>query len=145
MTDAREYLMYFKKAEAIIELKVKQLQNLQDRLSCISAPLEKEQVSHTRNVAILADTIAMIVDMQKEIDRQTSEVVKRKREAYALMDRIKPESSSILIDHYFNGMSLMTISKSIHLTKRTVQRKLNDAIIEFQGIPNDSTEKLFRP
>ena len=139
MTDAREYLMYFKKAEAIIELKVKQLQNLQDRLSCISAPLEKEQVSHTRNVAILVDTIAMIVDMQKEIDRQTSEVVKRKREAYALMDRIKPESASILIDHYFNGMSLMTISKSIHLTKRTVQRKLNDAIIEFQGVLNDST------
>ena len=99
MTDAREYLMYLKKAEAIIELKVKQLQNLQDRLSCISAPLEKEQVSHTRNVAILADTIAMIVDMQKEIDRQTNEVVKRKREAYALMDRIKPESASILIDH----------------------------------------------
>ena len=139
MTDAREYLMYFKKAEAIIELKVKQLQNLQDRLSCISAPLEKEQVSHTRNVAILADTIAMVVDMQKEIDRQTNEVVKRKREAYSLMDRIKPESASILIDHYFNGMSLMTISKSIHLTKRTVQRKLNDAIIEFQGILNDST------
>ena len=139
MTDAREYLMYFKKAEAIIELKVKQLQNLQDRLSCISAPLEKEQVSHTRNVAILADTIAMIVDMQKEIDRQTSEVVKRTREAYALMDRIKPESASILIDHYFNGMSLMTISKSIHLTKRTVQRKLNDAIIEFQCILNGST------
>ena len=139
MSDAREYLMYFKKVEAIIELKVKQLHNLQDRLSCISAPLEKEQVSHTRNVAILADTIAMIVDMQKEIDRQTSEVVKRKREAYALMDRIKPENASILIDHYFNGMSLMTISKSIHLTKRTVQRKLNDAIIEFQGILNDST------
>ena len=76
MVNAREYLGYFRVAESRIELKIKQIQSLQDRLCCISIPMDKEQVSHTKSVEIMAETIAMIVDMQKEIDQQTSAILR---------------------------------------------------------------------
>ena len=136
MTDAKDYLQYFRTAEARIDLKIRQLESLQDRLCSISAPMEKEQVSHTRNVDIMADTVAMIVDIQKDIDQQTSEVFRRKREAYRLLDQIDPDSASLLIAHYFNGLSVMGVGKTIHVTKRQAQRRLNTAIEKFQSVLN---------
>ena len=101
MINAREYLESFRTDESRIELKLKQMQNLQDHLCSVSSFMVNEQVSHTRNVSVMADTMATIVDMQKEIDQQTSEIVKRKHEAYLLLDQIKPENAAILIDYYF--------------------------------------------
>ena len=138
MVDAREYLSYFRVAESRIRLKIKQVQSLQDRLCSISVPMDNEQVSHTRNVEILAETISIIVDMQKEIDQQTSAILQRKHEAYLLLDRIKPENAAILMDRFFDGKTILKISQAIHVTKRQAQRRLNEAIEEFQVVLNDA-------
>lgn len=65
---------------------MRQIQKLRDRLLSTSAPMDKEQVSHTTNVSVMADTIAMIVDMQKEVEAQTVEYLKQKWEAMKLLD-----------------------------------------------------------
>ena len=136
MIDAHDYLQYFRIAESQIELKIKQIKNLQDRLYSISAPIDKEPGSHTRNVTVMADTTAIIIDMQKEIDQQTSAILQRKREAFLLLDQIKPENAAVLMDRYFNRKTILNISHSIHVTKRQTLRKLNDAIEEFQTVLN---------
>ena len=136
MIDAHDYLQYFSIAESQIELKIKQIKNLQDRLYSISAPIDKEPSSHTRNVTVMADTTAIIIDMQQEIDQQTSAILQRKREAFLLLDKIKPENAALLMDRYFNRKTILNISHSIHVTKRQTQRKLNDAIEEFQTVLN---------
>ncbi len=138
MVDARTYLTSFKTAEARIELKLKQIQRLEDRLCDISAPLGNEHVSHTRNYSVMADTVAMIVDIQKEIDQQTSEIFKKRQEAYRLLDQIKPQSAEILIEHFIYGKTLVCISQMTQITKRQIQRRLHDAIIEFQAILEDT-------
>ena len=86
MTDARKYLESFRIQESRIQLKTEQVQSLQERLTSITAPMDKEQVSHTKNVGIMADTVAMIVDIQRESDQQTADLYRRKREAYQLLD-----------------------------------------------------------
>ena len=136
MIDAREYLNYFRIAESRIELKAKQIQSLQDRLLSLSPVLDQEHVSHTKNVAVMADTIAIITDIQRDIDQQTSEIFQQKREAYQLLDQINPENAALLMDRYFNRKTILNISHSIHVTKRQTQRKLNDAIEEFQAVLN---------
>ena len=136
MIDAREYLSYFRIAESRIELKAKHIQSLQDRLLSLSPVLDQEHVSHTKNVAVMADTIAIITDIQRDIDKQTSEIFQRKREAYQLLDQINPENAALLMDRYFNRKTILNISHSIHVTKRQTQRKLNDAIEEFQAVLN---------
>ena len=80
----------------------------------------------------MADTIAIITDMQRDIDQQTSEVFQRKREAYQLLDQISPENAAILIERYFDGKTVRTISQMIHVTKRQAQRRINEAIEELQ-------------
>ena len=138
MINAREYLESFRTDESRIELKLKQMQNLQDRLCSISTFTINEPVSHTKNVSVMADTMATIVDMQKEIDQQTSEIVKRKHEAYLLLDQIKPENAAILIDYYFEKKTITAIGCAIHLEKRQTYRKLSEAISELQIILDSS-------
>ena len=78
MIDAREYLHSIRLADSRIQLKIQQVQRLKDRLLSVSMPADKEQVSHTKNVEIMAETIAMIVDKQKEIDQENKEITKQK-------------------------------------------------------------------
>lgn len=47
MIDAREYLHSFRIADSKIQLKIQQVQKLNDRLLSLTAPMDKEQVSHT--------------------------------------------------------------------------------------------------
>ena len=138
MNDAREYLEYFRTTEAKIKLKIKQIQSLQDRLLSLSPSLEQEHVSHTKNVAVMADTIAIITDIQRDIDQQTSEIFQRRREAYQLLDQISPENATILIARYFDGKTVQGISQMIHVTKRQAQRRINDAIEELKGVLNEN-------
>ena len=102
IVDYCSYLESIKRDELRIGLKLKLIQNLHDQLCSISGSVADEQVSHTRNVSVMADTMATIIDMQNEIDHQTNEIVKRKQKAYLLLDQINPESAAILVDFYFN-------------------------------------------
>ncbi len=130
--DAREYLRSFKVAETRIQLKARQAKDLQDRLLSISAPIDKEVVSHTPNVGIMADMVAMIVDMQKEIELQTADILRRKREVYLLLNKIDPEKASLLIDHFIEKKSLSEIGKIRHIERRWVKRRIASAIADFQ-------------
>ncbi len=138
MIDAREYLNYFRIAETRIILKIKQIKSLQGHLLALSPSLAQEHVSHTKNVTIMADTIAIITDIQRDIDQQTSEIFQRKREAFQLLDQISPENAAILIERYFDGKTVQAICQIIHVTKRQAQRRINEAIEELQGVLNGS-------
>ena len=137
MIDAREYLQSFRKKESKLQLKLKQLHYLQGKLYSISLPAEQEHVIHTKNVSVMADTIAIIVDMQREINQQTYEIMQKKHEAYMLLDKIKPENAALLLDHYFDGETILSISQRIQKTKRQTQRRMNNAVAEFQAALNE--------
>ena len=134
MTDAREYLRSFRLAESRIQLKTRQVKDLQDRLLCISAPMDKEMVSHTPNVGVMADTIAMIIDLQNEIDQQAAEIVNQKRELFRMLDQIDPEYATLLTEHYLDGMSFVEIGRIHGYERRWAKRRIAKAIEEFQEI-----------
>ena len=82
----------------------------------------------------MADTIAMMIDIEKEVDQQTSEYLKAKREALRLLERIKPESATILVERYFEGKTFIEIGKIIFVTERQAQRRCKAATREFQRV-----------
>ena len=108
--------------------------------------MDKEQVSHTTNVSVMADTIAMVVDMQKEVDSRASELLKEKWKAMKLMEQIRPESSEILTARYFEGKTFPEIGHEMFVTERQAQRKEKEAIWEFQRVPdqNDPVEAWWK-
>ena len=136
MTDAKDYLKSFKREEAIIQLKSRQLQSLRDRLQSISVPMDKEQVSHTKNVEVMSETIALIVDMEKEIDQQTTKLIESKRKAYRLFDKINPNSAVLLMDRYMEGKKNSMICEERFITDRHLRRLMSEAIRELQIILN---------
>ena len=138
MVDAREYLTYIKLTESRIDLKLKQIQTLEERLQNISPHMDSEYVSHTRNNDIMGDTVAVIIDIQKQIDRQTSEISKNKQEAFRIFDQMTPKYAEVLMEFYINRKTLQCISITNQITVRQVQRRLHDAIAEFQKILNES-------
>ena len=125
--NALEYLKSFRLAESRIQLKTRQVKDLQDRLLCISAPMDKEVVSHTPNVGVMADTIAMIVDLQKEIDQQAAIIIHQKRELFLLLDQIDPDYATV-------GKSFVEIGKIHGYERRWAKRRMSKAVAQLQEI-----------
>ena len=81
MMDAKKYLKSFETEESLLQLKIRQLQGIQNRLKSLTTPMGKEVVSHTPNVGTMSETVALLIDMQQEIDLLTMAIMQRKREA----------------------------------------------------------------
>ena len=81
----------------------------------------------------MADTIAIITDIQRDIDQQTSEIFQRKREAFQLLDQISPENAAVLIERYFDGKTVQAICQMIHVTQRQAQRNCRSAAPDNQN------------
>lgn len=138
MIDAREYLQFFRDIGARIRMKENQLQDIRDRLSNISPQMDGELVSHTRNVGVMGDRIAILVDMREELEQQVADLYCREQEAYRLLDQISPEGAGILTEYYFKRKSLTECGMVYHIAKRQAQRRLNEAIAEFQTVLSKS-------
>ncbi len=134
MIDAKEYLESFRTEEARIQLKVKQLQVLEDRLHTTTVPIDTERVSHTKTTDAMAETIAIVIDLQEEINMQKCQLAEAKRDAFRLLDQISPDSASILISRYFMGMTIKQIGKTLYSSRTQTYRRLQGALSEFQEI-----------
>lgn len=61
MIEAKKYLKSFKTRENKIALKIARVKALRDKPTSLSVPMDKEQVSHTKNVSIMADNLDVIL------------------------------------------------------------------------------------
>lgn len=134
MIEAKKYLKSFKARENKISLKIERVKALRDKLTSLSVPMDKEQVSHTKNVSIMADIIAMIADIEKEIDQQSCELVEAQKEAFRFLDQIPSESASYLINRFFVGMTITEIGRLTFSSERSTYRRVQNALAEFQAV-----------
>ena len=141
MIDAREYLESIRESELRLQMRQRQLQTMKDRLLCITPAMDQELVSHTRNVGRMTDSIAMILDMEKEIDQETREFILVKKKALSLMNLIAPEHSEVLIQRFFEAKTFPEIGRILFVTERQAQRKLKEAVAEYQRVLNDSESR----
>ena len=134
MIDAKEYLESFRTEEARLQLKMKQLQLLEDRLQTTTVPIDKERVSHTKTADAMAETIAIVIDLREEINLQKCQLAETKRDAFRLLDQISPDSASILISRFFMGMTIKQIGRTLYLSRSQTYRRLQGALSEFQVV-----------
>ena len=134
MMDARQYLESLADARERIKLNKERVQKLHESLTTLSAPMDKEQVSHTKNVAVMADTIARIIDMEKEIDKQTEALYGMQQQARIYLNMLKPMNARVLTLHYIDGMLYENIGKEIGYASSTVFLIRKNAIQELQDV-----------
>ena len=140
MIKAFDYLDSIRAMEARIQLKTRQAQHLRDTMSNITAPMDNEQVSHTRNVSTMADTMAMVLDLEEEISELKNTQTKRRKEILTILDQMKPEHASVLSGRFIEGKSTKELGNIMFLSMRQIERRLNDALDAFQLILNDIIE-----
>ena len=138
MMKAFDFLDSIRTMEIRIQIKTRQAQHLRDTMSNITAPMDKEQVSHTKNVSALQDTMAMVLDIENEIKELRSIVAKRQKEVLTLLDRMNAENANVISCRFIEGKSLKELGKILFLSRRQTERRMNDALDEFQNLLNQT-------
>ena len=134
MMNAREYLDSIAVAGKRIKLKEERVQQLRESLTSVSAPMDKEQVSHTRNVSAMADSIARIIDMQHEIDQQLDHLHQLRQEAMRYFDQLDPQYSQMLTLKYYDDLTVSQIEKRLLYSRSSVFRILGEATDALQTL-----------
>ena len=138
---AREYLQTILDAGKRIQIKQDEVKRLHESLTSLSISTDKEQVSHTRNVSLMSDTISRIVDMEHEIDQQLNALYSLHREAAKYFDHLRPEYAKVLIDRYIRGMTIPDLMKTYNYCRRNVYRIIDSATNELQMLFNKLGEE----
>ena len=140
MLKAFDYLDSIRTMEKKIQLKIRQAQHLRDSLGNITAPMDKERVSHTTNVSTIADTMAMILGIEEEISELRNSMCKRQREILTILDKMEPEYATVLSGRFIEGKSVKELGVVLFLSRRQIERRMIDALAEFQIKLNDLIE-----
>ena len=120
MSEAKEYLEQIKWYDVLIDSKLEELATLNSVVKRITPVMNTTGGgSGTGNQDRLGDTIAKIVDLQEEINRDVDMFVDMKREVYALLKKIKnPDHYLVLHKRYVQYESLERITIEMGYTHR---------------------------
>ena len=89
MSEAKEYLEKIKWYDVLIDSKLEELANLNSIVKRITPVMNTTGGGASGNQDKLGDTIAKIIDLQQEINRDVDMFVDRKREAVKLLKQVK--------------------------------------------------------
>ena len=122
MSEAKEYLERIKWYDVMIDSKLEELQNLQAVAKRITPAMKPSGGSGGNGSQDkLGDTMAKIVDLQEEINRDVDIFVDMKREAAALLKKVKrPDYFKVLHKRYVLYESFERIATEMEITYRGV-------------------------
>lgn len=99
--EAKEYLERIKWHDVMIDSKLEELERLNSLVKRITPVMSATSGAGGGNQDRLGDTVAKIVDLRAEINRETDSFINLKREATALLKKIsKPEYYQVLHKRY---------------------------------------------
>lgn len=139
MSEAKEYLERIKWYDVLIDSKLEELATLNSMVGRITPVMNTTGGGVSGNQDKLGDTIAKIVDLQSEINRDVDMFVDMKREASVLLKKIKqPEFFQVLHKRYILGESLERITADMGYTHRGMCYLHGRALQAFGKVLEDS-------
>lgn len=134
---AREYLENIKKLDALIDTKLQEIATLEAKTQKITVAYEGEAVKSSGSQDKMADTIAMIVDLQSEISKDMEKYTTAKSNVLQVMNMMQnPEYIKVLYKRYFEYKTWEEIACELNFSYKWVcvlhGRALNvmDSILE---------------
>lgn len=85
-------------------------------------------------------TMAMILDIEEEISELRNSMCKRQREILTILDKMEPEYATVLSGRFIEGKSVKELGVVLFLSRRQIERRMIDALAEFQIKLNDLIE-----
>ena len=121
MSEAKEYLERIKWYDVLIDSKLEELATLNGMVKRITPVMNTTGGGVSGNQDKIGDTIAKIVDLQEEINRDVDIFVDMKKEASKLLKKVKrPEFFQVLHKRYILYESFEQIAMEMKQTYRNV-------------------------
>lgn len=136
---AKEYLLQIRNIDRKIENKQLQLDSLYDMAKSITVTPKEIDIQTSPALDPMGDTIAKIVDLQDELNRDIDRYVDMKLEAMRLINQMdNPDHANILIRRYINYDSWQDIADLMGISRQAVDKKHGISLVEFQRLVDKS-------
>lgn len=132
---AQEELQKILLDDAKINSKLEELEQLNALATKVTAAMDCEVVSRTRNTDTLGDTITKIIEMQHEINRLIDSYVDRKAHFSKIIDSLNSAMQiRVLYGHYYAGKSFQQIADDLGYSRRNICYIHGDALRAVENI-----------
>lgn len=139
MVDAKEFLSRVKLIDARINMKLDDLAQTKAMALKVTQTLRQDSVSGGGSHDKVGDTVAKIVDLERDIDKAIDNWIEFKREVSEVIDRLDNANQiEVLYKHYFGEwdekeerpyyLSLEEIAVEMHMSYRNVCYIHGDAL-----------------
>ncbi len=137
--NAREFLGRAYMLEARIDSKTEQLKHLRALTQNTTAVYGREGVSHSRHTDRMADLVARIADMEKQVSESIEKLISIKQEILDAIGRIDEcKLQTVLELRYLNMKSWNEISAIMYTGKTNLYRLHKKALTRLQEILDHS-------
>lgn len=111
---AKNFLNKIKELDLLIDEKLADVEMLKSRLTNVTASCEGERVQTSMQGDKFADTVAKIVDLQNNINRDIDKLIDYKAVARELIEKLDDDLlKNIMYKRYFRGCTFEEIAVSI--------------------------------
>lgn len=133
--DAKEYLRSIKKADAVINEKLKELDQLRGMRYKLTQTLKPVMVSGGGSHGGFTDASDRLIDLEREIDKDIDGFVDMKREAGALLAKLEnSQHYQVLHKHYVMFETFEQIAVDMGYTYRNICYIHGRALQAFQRV-----------
>ena len=132
---AKEYLNQAKTLDQRINVKLDRVSRLRAMTQKITASLDGEQVSRTRNVTSLEDAIIRLMEDEESLNAAIDRLVDLKREVSGVLKQIDDTDCQLLLElRYLCYRSWEEIAEVMHMHIRTVYKVHGRALLKVEAI-----------
>jgi len=132
---AKEFLNRAKTLDRRINVKLDRVTRLRAMTQKITASYDGEQVSHTRNVTSLQDTIIRLMEEEESLNESIDRLVDLKREVSDVLKQINDTDCQLLLElRYLCYRSWEEIAEVMHMHIRTVYRVHGRALLKVDAV-----------
>ena len=118
---AKEFLLQVKKLDTMINNMQDELVRLNGMTTKVTASWSSEAVAGSGSQDKLGDTIAKIIDLQNEINKNIDRLIDKKREVSAVIDRVQSARQiRVLYLRYFDHQTWESIAYNMGLSYQGV-------------------------
>lgn len=143
MSEAKEYLEKIKWYDVLIDSKLEELATLNSIVKRITPVMNTTGGGASGNQDKLGDTIAKIIDLQEEINRDVDMFVDRKREASVLLKKVtQAEYFQVLHKRYVLYESFEQMATEMKYTYRGVCYVHGRALQAFEKVLKERKRQM---
>lgn len=138
--NAKEYLSQVKTLDQRINIKLDRVSRLRDMTQKITAMMESEPVSHTRNVTSLEDAIIRLMEEEESLNAAIDQLVDLKREISGVLEQIHDPDCQLLLElRYLCFRSWRETSEVMRIHIRSVYKIHKRALQEAEAVLNSAS------